>query len=241
MNFSSKKKLSFLIILVNIFFHKHCSLIKPADPNYRAVVFYNEQHSGFISKDFFQIRVEVNATAKELPILSKREDCKRRSILLRNELTIPILIKEVKDIENDRLRGINKIQKSYASDSKSQAQPNTTASLLAQPTQPVPYPLAPLAQVQKNRPQQNTTGQQATPGLMEKRNESEEEIKNKLLIKPKMEYLQGEFSWLLDEMKLFKEDYTKKEKCVFIYRAAKKGLYERLEETKLSIDMEQYP
>ncbi len=230
-----------MIILVNIFFLKHCSFVKPADPNYRAVAFYNEQHSGFISKDFFQIRVEVNTTAKELPILSKREDCKRRSILIRNELTIPLLIKEVKDMENDRLRGINKIQKSYSADTKGQAQTNTATSLLAQPSQPVPYPLAPLAQVQKNRPQQTIPGQTPTPSIMDRKDEKEDEIKNKLLIKPKMEYLQGEFAWLLDEMKLFKEDYTKKEKCVFIYRAAKKGLYERLEETKLSIDMEQYP
>ncbi|MCZ8238547.1 MAG: hypothetical protein O9310_08935 [Leptospiraceae bacterium] len=246
MSFSSPNNLFPILTIVNIFFILHCSFIKPSDPNFRAKAFYNEQYSGFISDDFFQIRVVTNLTVKEIPVLEKRKDCKRRSYAIRNELTVPILINELKEIENDRFKGINRIRKSYSPVVKSANNQSTNFNALTLPPEaPVPYPLVPLSEAQKNRPQQNTPGianTQNNPNLpSNSANNNGNEIKSENLFKPKMEYLQAEFSWLLDSLILYKEDYSEKEKCIFIYRAAKKGLYEKLEQTKLSVDWEQSP
>lgn len=44
----------------------------------------------------------------------------------------------------------------------------------------------------------------------------------------------GEFSWMLDRLKVYMEDYSEKNKCKFVFRAIEKGLYEKLEATRLS-------
>lgn len=238
MNFSSPNNLFPIINIVNIFFIISCSFIKPSDPNFRAKAFYNEQHSGFIAKDFFQVRVVTHLTVKEIPLLEKRNDCKRRSYALRNELAVPLLITELKEMDSDRLKGINRIRKMYApKDQQTNNQLSSTSSF--PPSTSVPNPLVPLSQAQQNRSQQDI------PSITNAQNlpteDMEYETKSEALFKPRMEYLQSEFAWLLDEMVLFKEDYSEKEKCIFIYRAAKKGLYDKLERTNLSVDWEQLP
>ncbi|HMV46070.1 MAG TPA: hypothetical protein PKD50_26350, partial [Leptospiraceae bacterium] len=45
----------------------------------------------------------------------------------------------------------------------------------------------------------------------------------------------GEFSWFLDSMFLYKEDYSNPEKCSFVFRNIQDKLYEKVEKTKLSI------
>jgi hypothetical protein len=243
MNFSSPNNLFPIINIVNIFFIISCSFIKPSDPNFRAKAFYNEQHSGFIAKDFFQVRVVTHLTVKEIPLLEKRNDCKRRSYALRNELAVPLLITELKEMDSDRLKGINRIRKSYSPVvEQTNNQPTSPNSIPLPPSPPVPYPLVPLSQAQKNRSQQGIPGIANTQNAQNLPTEDiEDDTKSEALFKPRMEYLQSEFAWLLDEMVLFKEDYSEKEKCIFIYRAAKKGLYDKLERTNLSVDWEQLP
>jgi len=244
MSFTSPNNLFPIAIIVNIFFNVQCSFIKPSDPNFRAKAFYNEQHSGFIADDFFQIRVETNLTVKEISLLDKRTDCRRRSYALRNELTVPILLNELKEIDSDRLKGINRIRNSYAP-AVANNQTGSLGALSTPASEPVPYPLIPLAQAQKNQPQQNIPGVANNPNNKNlganTAGDLDEQSQSGNLFKPKMEYLQSEFSWLLDAMVLYKEDYSEKEKCIFIYRAAKKGLYDKLEQTRLSVDWEQLP
>ena len=45
----------------------------------------------------------------------------------------------------------------------------------------------------------------------------------------------GEFSWFLDSMFLYKEDYSDPEKCSFVFRNIQDKLYEKVEKTKLTI------
>jgi hypothetical protein len=244
-----------------------CYWIRPADPNFRVKPLANEEFTGFISRDFFQLVVKVDASAKEAPMIDKRQDCKRRSISLRNKATIPLLVKEVKDAENDRFRGINRIRYSYprlgsAGDTAGSGgfDPSGANTPIATPLFPPaqqPSPLAPgtagaagqtpnqMQGQQGQTNQQNRQNRQGADGKTEENDGSQSlfEIKPKhgnLLFNKEMEYLQGEFSWFLDSYTLYKEDYSDPKECVFIYRVAKKGLYERIEKTNLSVKWEDY-
>lgn len=231
----------------------HCSWIQIADPNFRKKPLEMEDYSGFIARDFFQIVVKVDATARDIPIRDRREDCKRRSIPLRNRMTIPLLLQESKDNENDRLRGINRIQKSYPSPDSAT---NTGGSAFdpSGSSLPIITPLFPSSKMPKKSASTspnagpNSSNSQSQNSSQKDKDEDENtfslfgerETHGDLLFDPKMVYLQGEFAWFLDSYKLYKEDYTNPKKCVFVYRIAKKGLYEKLENTKVSIDWEDY-
>ncbi|MCX8000147.1 MAG: hypothetical protein N3A69_14535, partial [Leptospiraceae bacterium] len=64
-----------------------------ADPNYKLKTFENEDYTGFIAKDFFQVIVEIPLEITDKPILEQRETCKLESLRKRNEITLPILRK----------------------------------------------------------------------------------------------------------------------------------------------------
>jgi hypothetical protein len=53
--------------------------------------------------------------------------------------------------------------------------------------------------------------------------------------KKKSELSRGEFSWFLDSMFLFKEDYSSRKNCTFVFRVIQDKLYEKVENVKLVI------
>ncbi|MCB1180008.1 MAG: hypothetical protein KDK36_20690, partial [Leptospiraceae bacterium] len=66
----------------------------PADPNFKIKPLKNTSYSGFISRDFFQVVVEVRSPDKELTIGQERNYCKEKSLIERDKKTIPLLVKE---------------------------------------------------------------------------------------------------------------------------------------------------
>lgn len=208
-------KLFLILFFCNIFFHFNCSFVRPADPRFRTKAIMNEEYTGFISRDFFQVVVKVDSSVQEIPIKDRRLDCMRRSVPARNKITIPILLKETKDSENDRFRGINQIQNAYSGADES-SETNSQTSIF----------------------DSSNSGSIASP-LSPPSTEEEESYGTELFDK-KLSYLQGEFSWFLESFILYKEDYTNPKECVFIYRVAKKGLHKRVENTQISIDWKEY-
>lgn len=144
-----------------------------ADPNYKQKSFKIEDYTGFISRDFFQVVVEVPLELSDKPILQQRETCKLQSRQKRDELTLPILRK---------IASSN--QKKFIEFSKSKTQEDL-------------------------------------PSFEKKGGFN------------KKEDLEGEFAWFFNHMFLYKEDYTQKDKCKFIYRNISRDLYARVENTKL--------
>lgn len=195
--------------------------LKPADPRFREKAIRNEKFSGFIARDFFQVIVTVDPTTAEIPIREKRKECLRRSVPLRNQLTIPLLLKETKDGENDRFRGINNIYKSYTGVSQNQATPSPMSALMGAQAEPT----GPVASAVSRTPRNLPKGSYNSSAY----------IHNK-----KLDFLQGEYAWFLDSFQLYKEDYSDPDSCVFIYRVAKKGLLEKVEETNLSINWKEF-
>jgi len=220
-----------------------CQWVKPADPKFQKKPLANESYSGFISRDFFQLVVEVPIKLDPIPLKKLREDCKQRSVPIRNRMTIPILIQEVKDSENDRLRGINRIRYSYprqgsASDPASQGGIDPSGS-----STPIATPLFPTPLVRRPSPERSSPPNLGTGESQFENPETEEGREfsyGNLLFDRNLSYLQGEFAWFLDSYRLYKEDYSQPGKCVFIYRVAGKGLYDRVEETNLSIPWKDY-
>ncbi|WCL50829.1 hypothetical protein [Leptospira sp. GIMC2001] len=237
------------ITIVNLFFIINCSFIKPADPNFRIKPLGNEEHNGFISRDFFQIVVDVDKTKKEIPIQQKREDCKRRSVLIRNEKTIPILFNVYKTENDTRWKGINSLGNDGKSFSKL-APSGQTSNLPQAPGQQSNQQNSNQTNQTNNNQATGTTGNTSNTNNSNNANNSgiqgqnsgqnrqaqelsEEEFSERTLLA-----LRGEFAWFIDSYMLYKEDYTPKEKCKFIYRVAKKGLYEKIEKSKIFIKPE---
>ena len=149
------KKTFYILLLIY-----HCKI---TDPNYLNKPLSNTTYNGFISRDFFQIIVEIPVFDKEITIMKEREVCLQKSLPARDKLIIPILRKIA-------------------------------------------------AESPKN--------------------------KSELLVSKKTENYEisrGEFSWFLDSMFLYLEDYSSRDRCKFIYRNIQANLYSMVENTKLVV------
>lgn len=227
-----------------------CGILRPADPQFRRIPLQNEEYSGFISRDYFQVVVKVPSSAKPLPIQIAREDCKNRAIQERNRITVALLINEIKQMENDRLRGINQIQNQYptpgsAGDTSNQGGLDPSGS-----NKPIAHPLFPFRQeprpIPGGAPTTNPSSastvsvtQTPSPNTPESPIQRQKR-KEDLLFQKDLSYLQGDFAWFLDSLKLYKEDYSRSHECIFIFRLAENDLYGKLERTKISIRWEDY-
>lgn len=67
--------------------------------------------------------------------------------------------------------------------------------------------------------------------LLESDSEFSPEMEKKF--KSEIALLLGPFHWFLEGMFLYKEDYSEKEKCSFVYRNISKNLYQRTISTKI--------
>lgn len=147
------------------------------DPNYKLRNFENEDYTGFISRDFFQVVVEVPLEITDKSILQQREICKLQAIQKRNEITLPILRK----IASSNFQNQN-----------------------------------------REREFSQSKTQEELPSF---------EAKQKL--KEKSKTYEGEFAWFFEKFFLYKEDFSQKDKCKFIYRNIAENLYKKVENTKL--------
>ncbi|TGK87021.1 hypothetical protein EHQ24_05355 [Leptospira noumeaensis] len=217
-----------------------CRLFTIADPNYIERALQNETDEGFISREFFQIKVEIPVTYKELSGVARREDCKRRAFVQREVLSLPYLMKiqrqkhqfgegfkeyaqslEGKDRET-RLRS-NAPQSQTATAGTSMgtgSQPNTpqttTPSEVASGTQPNQ------GLSTTNSPQSQTGTQNLGEVRGNPQNLKENTIENT-----------HNFAWFFDGLILYKEDYTDRTKCAFLFRNIQPKLMERVEKTPL--------
>lgn len=146
--------------------HAKCGI---SDPDYKKKPLLNTDYSGFISRDFYQVIVELPIKNTNDTITMDREKCRKSSLSERDKLVVNQLRKIA--LNNDSNSSIEFI------------------------------PL---------------------------------EVEN-------FEYTIGDFSWFLNKLNLFMEDYSDPKKCKFIYRLLEKNLYSKVEKTKLTITRNKMP
>lgn len=177
---------------------------RPADPNFRTKPLYNTEYTGFISRNFFQVVVEVPMTKDELSILEERKFCTLEAIKKRDAIVIPLLKKIAKESKwNEQERELEKEKSDDKEKEKEQKEEFKKA----------------YAEVK------STSAKEAN--LFDKKEIQLSDPKN-----PSMN--RGEFGWFLDSMFVYKEDYSNPEKCFFVFRNIQKNLYKKVEQTKLS-------
>jgi hypothetical protein len=142
-----------------------------SDPNYLKKTLSNVSHTGFISRDFFQVVVEIPILSSELTILKEREWCNQKALQERDRVTIPIL----RSIAGSSFKN-------------------------------------------KNKDSIYKTGYKT--------------------ISKNFQSSRGEFSWFLDSMFIFQEDYSSRDKCKFVYRNIQNDLYAKVEDIYLVLPEE---
>jgi hypothetical protein len=102
-----------IIFFIN-FFIKYCV---PVDPNLRTQPLQNSDYTGFISREFFQVVVEVPIPNLDLSIEKLRLICYKESLVQRDLLTLPILRKIASiNIENQKLHKADTLDKEETSE-----------------------------------------------------------------------------------------------------------------------------
>lgn len=169
---------------------------KVADPNYRIKPLLNEEYTGFISRTYFQVVVEIPITREEVSIEEERKICKKEAYSKRDKLVIPIL----KDIAMESKRNESLRDRELKIDSESKDTPS-----------------------------------QASYRIYSYENSSETNYSKNVKDINAVYLNKGEFNWFLNSLVLHKEDYTKNDKCIFIYRKIEDNLFAKVQNTKLGI------
>lgn len=167
---------------------------RPADPNYEVKPLRNTEYTGFISRDFFQVVVDVPVTRDDITIYEEREQCKKEALLKRDKLVLPIL----KGIARNNT--INKDRRKKEEEEEKETEP-------------------PNLKMKK---------------ITETDYSNEPDRQSKVANRKSTSLIKGEFSWFLDSLILFKEDYSKPDKCVFVYRTIQEGLFARVENVNMN-------
>ncbi|TGM32807.1 hypothetical protein EHQ71_03055 [Leptospira levettii] len=207
-----------------------CRLFTIADPNYVERALQNESDEGFISREFFQIKVEIPVTYREIAGKDRREDCKKRAFVERETLSLPFLLKihrqqhkfgegfdsyamslEGKDRQTRLITNAPQITTATGTVTTT----STTQTVVPQSTQSASTTSNPNT---PNNPNQNLDGVRGIPQT-QKKNEREN-LHN--------------FAWFFDSLHLYKEDYSDPTKCAFLFRNIQPNLMERVEKTPTS-------
>lgn len=85
-------------------------ICRPADPDYVGKVMKNQTYSGFISRDFFQVVVEVPYPTDDMTILEEREYCKEQSISYRDDRAVPLLVDVAMENPKNKKRAVERFQ-----------------------------------------------------------------------------------------------------------------------------------
>ncbi|TGL72325.1 hypothetical protein [Leptospira jelokensis] len=212
-----------------------CRLFTIADPNYVERALQNETDEGFISREFFQIKVEIPMTYREIPGFEKREDCKKRAFKERETLSLPYLVK----IQRQKHKfgdGIDAYANSLeGKDRQTRLITNAPQSFGVTGTGTAPTQSMastnPSASSQGQDPNLQTSGQNL--GSPSKQNLDEVRGNPQKQKENDSENLHN-FAWFFDSLHLYKEDYSDKTKCAFLFRNIQPKLMERVEKTPIS-------
>ncbi|TGL90868.1 hypothetical protein EHQ68_05495 [Leptospira congkakensis] len=210
-----------------------CRLFTIADPNYVERALLNETDEGFISREFFQIKVEIPVTYKELSGLGRREDCKRKAFVERERLSLPYLLK----IQRQK----HKFGEGFSEYSQSLEGKDRDARLIANAPQipTVPGAVTQATPTQSGATAQTTTGSQGQTTTNSSQTQSNSQNLGEVRGNPQapkenpIENLHN-FAWFFDGLQLYKEDYTDRTKCAFLFRNIQPKLMERVEKTPIS-------
>jgi len=180
----------------------------------------NESDQGFISREFFQIKIEILYPSKELSGKEKRAECKKLALLKREEVALPYLI----EVHRDKYRFGDSIER-YNQTKEGKAR---------------------ILQTQKDAQNSNLPGGALIPGVTgTTTNTNTQTNQNQLTNNPitqkpaekiniteQIPYIQN-FSWFFKDLNLYKEDYTNKSKCAFLFRIIQEDLYAKVESTSI--------
>lgn len=193
-----------------------CRLFTIADPSYVERALQNESDEGFISREFFQIKVEIPVTYKEVSGIARRNDCKQRAFVEREKLALPFLI-QIQRQKHQFGESIDEYSKTLeGKDRQARLIANAPQTTTAFGTQTAASPTT----TTTTNPQASTQqGQTATNTTQTQKENTIESIHN--------------FAWFFDGLLLYKEDYSDRTKCAFLFRNIQPKLMERVEKTPL--------
>lgn len=209
--------------------------LTPADRTFREKALMNETDTGFISQEFFQIKVDVPLLEEEKPGKERREACKRRAFVKRDQEAMTILIKTAKE-KHRPLMGIETFLSSPKGGLRSSQNPSESSRALGA----IPNTTNPNA---TNSNTTNTNSPNATTstfslfGNNNKPDQSPDDEPKKNLAKI---YVQS-FGWFLQDLVIYKEDYSSKSNCVFLFRNIQKDLYAKVEAIELPSEVYENP
>ncbi|XDD47737.1 hypothetical protein AB3N60_06570 [Leptospira sp. WS39.C2] len=216
-----------------------CRLFTIADPNYVERALQNETDEGFISREFFQIKVEIPVTYREIAGRERREDCKKRAYLNRESLTLPYLLK-IQRQKHKFGEGIDAYSKSLEGKdrqtrliSNAPQFPSTTGTgtTQTQPSATIQTTSTTPTNAQNVDPSAPTPSQ--NPNSNQKQNLEEVRVNPQNQKTNDIENLHN-FAWFFDSLHLYKEDYSDPTKCAFLFRNIQPKLMERVEKTPIS-------
>ncbi|TGL16672.1 hypothetical protein [Leptospira meyeri] len=209
-----------------------CRLFTIADPSYVERALQNESDEGFISREFFQIKVEIPVTYKEVSGVARRNDCKQRAFVERERLALPYLIQiqrqkhrfgEGFDEYSKSLEGKERQARLIANAPQITSATGTVATTQVTPTSSTTNSQTTQGQITTNSLQTTTPNGQSLGGVNGiPQTQKENTIENT-----------HSFSWFFDGLVLYKEDYSDRTKCAFLFRNIQPKLMERVEKTPL--------
>ncbi|MCG6148555.1 hypothetical protein EHQ75_03110 [Leptospira levettii] len=207
-----------------------CRLFTIADPNYVERALQNESDEGFISREFFQIKVEIPVTYREIAGKDRREDCKKRAFVERETLSLPFLLK----IQRQQHRfgeGLDTYSKSLEGKDRQTRlvtnAPQMTTATGTIATTSTTQTVVPQSQQSVGTTSNTNTTPNPTQNLDGVRGIPQTQKKND------RENLHN-FAWFFDSLHLYKEDYSDPTKCAFLFRNIQPKLMERVEKIPIS-------
>nr|WP_246057598.1 hypothetical protein [Leptospira gomenensis] len=208
-----------------------CGFCVPADPEYRQKVLENVKDTGFISREFFQILVKVPLPSKDAGILELRKQCRKIAETKRDEIAVSILLTTIR--ESDFLFSPLRANPGSYSGPTLPPQIASAGAITSAPggmalsTGTVSNTTTTTTQTATtNNATSYSTGSVGTPNVQTdvQANAKSKEKAAKQLSQDALVY-RGAFSWFLNSLFLFREDYSDPVNCTFIYRNIQKDLY----------------
>ncbi|PJZ69387.1 hypothetical protein CH373_14030 [Leptospira perolatii] len=196
----------------------------PADPGYRRKAWENTSDSGFISRDFFQVVVNVPIPKEEKPILELRKECKTLSLRMKDQISIPLLLAQIQEERKSKIGvGIGSKVPPYEPPPKPpQIARAGVVTQMGGMTQPSP----------QTQTATDPKDSNASTDASEKNKDSKVQLKVNQASSEFLAY-RATFSWFLDGLSLYREDYTDPNRCRFVYRIVQTDLFKRITDTDL--------
>ncbi|GBF49570.1 hypothetical protein LPTSP4_10850 [Leptospira ryugenii] len=205
-------------LLIFLVFVTYCGTFKPADPLLVEHALQNESDEGFISREFFQVKVEVPYPNLELSGRQSRETCKQNAFLKKEELALPFLL----DVHREQYQWGDGFE-TYAKTKIGQARLSQSQTSVANSS--------PISQASTVSPGSNTVTNSMT-NVGPNATTVAPQPMTKTLPEQNKQYIQS-FGWFFQSMFLYKEDYSSKTKCAFLFRLIQKNLYDKVLQTEL--------